>query len=145
MNAQNLKATLATVTVESMTNGTMSSLWDMLPDMVSGQSWVGEIVACADSLASYIYDAEEIDPDQVRDWQFDYASRELEDYYKNINDRVQALNLWAYDELDEEVAQLGQGSTTLNELNALYLNCALRGLFETVAQWAMDTTEEGVE
>jgi hypothetical protein len=145
MNAQNLKATLATVTVESMTNGTMSSLWDMLPDMVSGQSWVGEIVACADSLADYIYDAEDIDPDQVRDWQYDYASRELEDYYKNINDRVQALSLWAYDELDEEVAQLGQGSTTLNELNALYLNCALRGLFETIAQWAMDTTEEGAE
>jgi len=123
----------------------MSSLWDMLPDMVSGQSWVGEIVACADSLADYIYGAEDIDPDQVRDWQYDYASRELEDYYKNINDRVQALSLWAYDELDEEVAQLGQGSTTLNELNALYLNCALRGLFATVAQWAMDTTEEGAE
>lgn len=143
MNAQLLKATLATITTESMRDGSMTSLWEVLPDMVSGSAWVDEVVACADGLADYLYDKEDIDQDQVRDWQYDYASRALEDYYKNINDRVQALDLWAYSELDDEVMELGQGSTTLNELNALYLNCALRGLFETVAQWAIDNTEGG--
>lgn len=141
MNGQALKATLATVTEDSFPD----SLWQELPEMVHGKEWKAEVIACAESLAEYIYDSEEVDEDQVRDWQYDYASQALEDYYRVINDRVQALDLWAYSELDDEVAELGQSATTLNEMNALYLNCALRGLFATVAQWAIDNTEEGKE
>lgn len=141
MNAKALKATLATVTEDNFPD----SLWEELPEFVSGKAWKAEVIACAEGLAEYIYDSEEVDEDQVRDWQNDYASQALEDYYKVINDRVQALDLWASSDLDEEVREIDPGSHTLNELNALYLNVALRGLFATVAQWAIDNTEEGEE
>ena len=144
MNAENLKATLATVTVESMTNGTMSSLWDMLPDMVSGQSWVGEIVDCADRIGDYLSD--EVEEDELMELSYQFADSECEDYYKNINARVQALSLWAYSELDDEVEMTWGGEfQTLTDLNSAYLYHAMRGLFETVARWAWDNTEEGAE
>lgn len=141
MNAKALKATLATVTEDNFPD----SLWEELPEMVAGRAWKEEVIACAESLAEYIYDSEEVDEDQVRDWQYDYSSRALEDYYAVINDRVQALGLWAYPDLDEEVAEFNEGARTLNKLNALYLGVALRGLFATVARWAIDNTEEGEE
>ena len=145
MNAKALKATLATVTIESMTNGTMSSLWEVLPDMVSGQEWVAEIVDCADRVCDYLSD--EVEEDELTELSYQFAESEVEDYYKNINARVQALSLWANSDLDEEVAELrhGKEGCSLTDLNSDYLYCAMRGLFQVVAQWAWDNTEEGEE
>lgn len=144
MKAELLKATLATVTIESMTNGTMSSLWEELPDMVSGQEWVAEVVDCADRIGEYLSD--EVEEDDLMELSYQFADSECEDYYKNINARVQALSLWAYDELDEEVADISGGEfQTLTDLNSKYLYCAMRGLFQVIAQWAWDNTEEGEE
>lgn len=144
MKSENLKATLATVTIKSMTNGTMSSLWELLPDMVSGSQWVVEVVDCADRIGDYLGD--EIEEDDLMELSYQFADSECEDYYKNINARVQALSLWAYDELDEEVADITGGEfQTLTDLNSKYLYCAMRGLFQVVAQWAWDNTEEEEE
>ena len=144
MKSELLKKTLSTVTIESMTNGTMSSLWEELPDMVSGQEWVAEVVDCADRIGDYLSD--EVEEDELRELSHQFADSECEDYYKNINARVQALSLWAYDELDEEVQQLSPRTTpTLTDLNSAYLYCAMRGLFQVVAQWAWDNTEEEEE
>lgn len=143
MKAENLKATLATITKESMTNGTMSLLWEELPDMVSGEAWVAEVVDCADRIGDYLSD--EITEDELQDLAYQFADSECEDYYKNINDRVQALSLWASDELDEEVQELMRPNPTLNDLNSAYLYCAMRGLFQTIARWAYENTEEGEE
>lgn len=144
MKSELLKATLATVTIESMTDGSMSSLWELLPDMVSGSEWVAEVVDCADRIGDYLSD--EVEEDELMELSYQFADSECEDYYKNINARVQALSLWAYDELDEEVADITGGEfQTLNDLNSKYLYCAMRGLFETVARWAYENTEEGEE
>ena len=146
MLGKEFKATLATVTTESMTNGTMSSLWGEMPEMVSGSEWVDEIVDCAYRMADYIVDDEEVTEDALNEAEFSFADSECEDYYKNINARVQALSLWAYDELDEEVAELsGAQFQTLTDLNSKYLYCAMRGLFATIARWAYENTEEGEE
>lgn len=144
MKSELLKATLSTVTIESMTNGTMSSLWEELPDMVSGQEWVAEVVDCADRLADYFND--EVEEDNLTEIAYQFADSECEDYYSNINKRVQALALWASNELDDEVVELCDGrSQTLTDLNSKYLYCAMRGLAQTILQWAWDNTEEGEE
>lgn len=144
MNAGLLKETLATVTQESMTNGSMSSLWEELPEMVSGSEWVAEIVDCADRLGDYFND--EVSDDDIIEISHQFADSECEDYYKNINARVQALSLWAISELDEEVADIsGNEYQTLTDLNSKYLYCALRGLSETILRWAWDNTEEAEE
>jgi hypothetical protein len=139
MQAELLKKTLATVTVESMTDGTMSTLWEMLPDMVSGREWVAEVVDCAERMSEFLGD--EVEEEELQDLAHQFADSECEDYYKNINARVQALSLWAYDELDEEVQELAKPSPTLTDLNSAYLYCAMRGLFQVVAQWAWENTE----
>jgi len=143
MKAELLKKTLATVTVESMTNGTMSSLWEMLPDMVAGKEWVAEVVDCADRVCDYLSD--EVEEHELTELSYQFADSECEDYHKNINARVQALSLWAYDELDEEVQELAKPNPTLTDLNSAYLYCAMRGLFDVVARWAWENTEEGEE
>lgn len=139
MKSELLKATLATVTQDNIPD----SLWEVLPDMVSGKEWVAEVVDCADRIGDYLSD--EVEEDELRDLAYQFADSECEDYYKNINARVQALSLWAYDELDEEVQELMRPNPTLNDLNSAYLFCAMRGLFQVVAQWAWDNTEEGEE
>lgn len=144
MKAENLKATLATITKESMTNGTMSSLWEELPDMVSGEAWVAEIVDCADRIGDYLSD--EVTEDELMEISYQFADSECEDYYKVINARVQGLDLWAYEELDDEVELISTGEfQTLTDLNSRYLYCAMRGLCETIARWAYENTEEGEE
>lgn len=144
MDAKAFKQVLATVTTENMTNGTMSELWAELPDMVSGADWVGEVVDCAWKIAEYIYDSEEVTEDQISDWAWQFAESEIEDYYSNINKRVQTLSLWAYSELDDEVAEMrhGKEGCSLTDLNSDYLYCAMRGLFDCVARWAVAQVEE---
>jgi RecJ-like exonuclease len=141
MQAELLKKTLATVTVESMTDGTMSTLWEMLPDMVSGREWVAEVVDCAERMSEFLGD--EIKEEELQDLAHQFADSECEDYYKNINARVQALSLWAFSDLDEEVAEMrhGKENCSLTDLNSDYLYCAMRGLFQVVAQWAWENTE----
>lgn len=138
-----IKATLSTVTGDSMTNGTMSSLWELLPDNVAGPQWVGEVWGAARTLSDWLNDEKEYSLDDLQDMTGSLADSEVEDYYSNINRRVQELSLWASDELDEEVQELqaGRVGLTLTDLNSLYLYCAMRGLYSVLAQWAMGEIE----
>jgi hypothetical protein len=122
----------------------MSSLWEKLPDHVAGPSWVGEVVGNAWTLCDWIDDSEEYDLDRLSDMTHQLADSEVEDYYSNINKRVQELSLWAFNELDEEVESLnsGTGFLTITDLNTQYLYCAMRGLYYTLADWALDNAEE---
>jgi hypothetical protein len=143
MEGTTLTKVLEGVTLESMTNGTMSELWAELPEMVSGQAWVGEIVDCADTMRDYISNDEQISEDRLSDLGLEFANSEVEDYYNNINKRVQALSLWARGELDEEVLELTGGQPqTLTDLNSLYLWSAMRGLWDAVSRWALAQAEQ---
>jgi hypothetical protein len=142
MNTEKLSEVLKSVTLENMANGTMSELWDELPDMVSGQTWVAEIIDIAYNMREYLSNNEEISQNKLTDLGHEYANSEIEDYYSNINKRVQGLSLWAYNELDDEVSELaGEGFKSITDLNSLYLFCAVRGLWDSVARWATSQVE----
>ena len=142
MQGKQIKATLSTITQESMTNGSMSELWEELPDFISGSDWVGEIADMARTASDWVSDDEEYTEDKVQDLSHSLASAEVEDYYVNINRRVQALSLWAYDELDEEVMEFQLNGKTLTDLNNAYLYCAMRGLAYQVLTYAYNKAEE---
>jgi hypothetical protein len=143
MNGKEIKAVLATINTESMTNGSMSDLWSELPDFISGAAWVGEIHDMAAMSADWLGDDEEYTADIVDDLPSQLANSEVEDYYANINKRVQDLSLWAYGELDDEVAELTDGrSQTLTDLNSLYLYCAMRGLAYRILNYAFTKAGE---
>ena len=59
MQGKQIKATLSTITQESMTNGSMSVLWQVLPDFLSGSVWVGEIADMARTASDWVSDDEE--------------------------------------------------------------------------------------
>ena len=142
MNGKAIKATLSTITQESMTNGTMSELWAELPDFISGSDWVGEIADMARTASDWVSDDEDYTEDRLADLSDNLANGECEDYYVNINRRAQALSLWAYDELDDEVIECGFEGKTLTDLNTLYLFCAMRGLAYQVLTYAYNKAEE---
>jgi len=138
MNGTDLIKVLETVTQDNMTNGSLGSLWEELPDFISGSDWVGEVVDCAERMIDYLNAGEEYAEDYLQDYAGEFANGECEDYYNTINKRVQALSLWAYDELDAEVQVLNEGRDypTMTDLNAQYLCAAMFGLWHTVARWA---------
>jgi len=143
MEGTTLAKVLEGVTLESMTNGTMSELWAELPEMVRGQAWVGEIVDCADTMRDYISNDEQVTEDRLFDLGGDFANSEVEDYHTNINKRVQDLSLWAYNELDDEVLQItGEKFNSLTDLNSSYLFVAMRGLWDAVSRWALAQAEQ---
>ena len=142
-----LKLVLGTVNLESMTNGgalgDMASLWELLPDHVAGPQWVAEIVDSARTLADWLTDDRDYSLDDLQDMTGEIANCEIEDYYSTINRRVQELSLWASTDLDEEVSSTYAGPiVTYTDMNSAYLYCAMRGLHDVLAQWAMDTAEE---
>lgn len=138
-----IKAALSTITGESMTNGSMSALWELLPDNVAGPHWVGEICDAARTFCDWLNDEEGYEPFQLEDMTVLLADSEVEDYYSTINRRVQELSLWADTNLDEEVASSGIKCETLTDMNNAYLYCAMRGLYSVLGQWAINTVEEG--
>ena len=146
MQGKQIKATLSTITRESMTNGSMSELWQELPDFISGSDWVGEIADMARTASDWVSDDEEYTEYRLTDLSNDLANGECEDYYANINKRAQALSLWAYDELDDEVEDITGGGdsaySSLKALNSLYLYCAMRGLAYRILTYAYNKAEE---
>jgi hypothetical protein len=77
------------------------------------------------------------------------ASNEAEDYYAVINQRVQDLALWAYNEVDELVQELFPHSVsdqpTLKDLNSRYLIAGMSMLLDAIADQAYLHTEGGDE
>jgi hypothetical protein len=146
MNSTLIKQALNEITQESMTNGSMSSLWEMLPDYVAGSQWVGEIADLAEQLSDYFTDGEDVQDYRLSDYCAEIADCETQDYYSNINKRVQELSLWAYPALDVSVAELGtHNAGTITSLNSLYLYCAMRESLDSIAGYVARRVEEQEE
>jgi hypothetical protein len=135
MNNKDLRLALSEITSETLTNGSLSELWTLLPDYVAGPNWLGEIIDAADQLTGYVYGDDDTSEDKLSDYVHELANSECEDYYSNINKRVQDLSLWAYPALDYEVAELtgNQFDGTLTGLNSIYLYAAMRELYSAIA------------
>jgi hypothetical protein len=120
------------------------TLWELLPEHVAGAQWRGEIWNASRTLADWLNGDQDYDLDTLQDLSYELADSEVEDYYVNINRRVQELSLWAIGDLDEEVAETGaeRGFLSFTDMNSLYLYCAMRGLYQTLSQWAIDSAED---
>lgn len=143
MNGKQLKETLLKVEA-----GEYFSIFNLLPEVAGGEAWAGEIKDCARSMQEWLDDEKEYDIDDLRDLGHQWADSECEDYYNNINARVQSLSLWASNDLDAEVQDLTGGGdssySTLTTLQGVYLYCAMRQLWDAVADQAFQNTEEEV-
>ena len=146
MNGKQLK-----VTLDRVREGEYFDIFNLLPEVAGGEAWTAEIKDCARSMQEWLDDEREYELDDLRDLGGQWASSECEDYYNNINTRVQALSLWASNDLDVEVAMLssspmseGEGFT-LTQLQGQYLYCAMRQLWDAIADQAVQNTEEEEE
>lgn len=142
MNGKQLKETL--VKVEG---GELYDIFNLLPEVAGGKLWLDVIKETARDMRDYLADDEDYSLEDLRDLSMSYAERECENYHHRINERVQALCLWASPELDSDVQELNQGRDypSLTDLNTQYLYCASVQLFSAVADQAFQNTEEGEE
>ena len=134
-------------TLDTIYEGELHDIFSLLPEVAGGEAWLGEIKDCAQRMQDYLNDDEEYDIDDLRDKGYESAESELEDYYSNINARVQELNLWASDCLDAEVTDMvaDDKEMTLTKLQGLYLYFAMRQVWDAVADQAFQNTEEATE
>jgi hypothetical protein len=137
-----LKTTLAKIE-----GGELFDIFNLLPEIAGGAEWLAEIKDCARSMGEWLDDDKDYDLDDLRDLGIDWANSECEDYYRNINARVQSLSLWASNDLDAQVQEIndGAGYPSLTDLNAQYLCSAMRQLWDAVADQAHTNTEGASE
>lgn len=142
MNKDKIIAALDYINADNLPGAATAPLWDKLPDYVAGGNWIGEILDAASRWKDYVYEDKEYSLDELTDYVGELANSECEDYYSNINKRVQDLSLWAYPELDYAVSELGNtGDGTLTGLNSLYLYSAMDSLYRAVIEYAYERAE----
>jgi hypothetical protein len=146
-----MKSKQLKVTLDRVREGEYFDIFNLLPEVAGGEAWLNEIKDCARSMQEWLDDDKEYDLDDLRDLGGQWANSECEDYYNNINTRVQTLSLWASNDLDAQVAELsnvpmndGEGFT-LTDLNAQYLYSAMQTLWDAVADQAVQNTTEEEE
>lgn len=130
-------------TLEKIKGGETYDIFNLLPDIAGGSVWLDEIKDTAFYMMGYINEGDEYEIETIRDYGHEYADGQCETYYKNINDEVQALSLWASHEIDAEVTELAEGiDPILTKLQALYLFVAKRMVWDAVADQAFQNAEE---
>lgn len=139
MNGKDLQATLATIEA-----GQLYDIFNLLPTIAGGEVWLNEIKYCARSISEWLEAERDYDIDDLHDLGHQWADSECEDYYSNINKRVQDLSLWASPELDCTVEDLGgvQAGACLTDVHSLYLYAAMRQLWDAVADQAFQNSQE---
>ena len=143
MNKDHLIAALDEINADNLPGAATAPLWAKLPDYVAGPNWIGEIIDAADRWQGYIYEDKDYSLDDLTDYVGELANGECEDYYSNINKRVQDLSLWAYPEIDQAVENIGGGSDgTLTGLNSLYLYAAMDHLYRAIIEYAYERAAE---
>jgi hypothetical protein len=135
-------------TLEKIKGGETYDIFNLLPDIAGGSVWLDEIKDTAMYVQGYVNADDDYGIDDLRDYGHEYADGQCETYYKNINDEVQSLSLWASNEIDEGVAELADGiEPTLTKLQSLYLFVAKRMVWDAVVDQTFQhtTTDELVE
>jgi hypothetical protein len=139
MNGKQLKETLAKVEA-----GELYNIFNLLPEVAGGAVWVEAIKETARDMRDYLDDSIDYDIDDLRDLSMSYAETEVQTYHRIINEKVQALSLWASPELESDVLEMNEGREypSLTDLNTQYLYAASVQLFGAVADQVHQNTEE---
>ena len=147
MTNDKVKGAELLATLEKIKGGETYDIFNLLPDIAGGSVWLDEIKDTAMYAQGYVNAEDDYGIDDLRDYGREYANGQCETYYKNINDEVQALSLWASNEIDEEVAMLNEGRPypTFNELNAQYLFAGKRMVWDAIVDQMFTNTEEMVD
>lgn len=134
------------VTLKKIEEGETYDIWNLLPDVASGEEWAGEIIDGAQAVAGYIQEDEDYNIDDLRDNSHEYADGCTASSYRHIHDQVHELRLWASNDIEAEVSELaGNEVVSLTKLEALYYYTAMRMVFDAVADQAFENTEEEEE
>lgn len=131
-------------TLEQVQQGETFSIWNLLPTQAGGKEWAQEIKDTAWRMSEFIQAENDYSLEDLRDYETQFATTECETYYKDIHDRNHALSLWAMDEVQEMVSELFELSATnsLTDLESNYLYCAMRILWNAIAEEVFENTEE---
>jgi hypothetical protein len=130
-------------TLEKIKGGETYDIFNLLPDIAGGSVWLDEIKDTAMYVQGYVNADDDYGIDDLRDYGHEYADGQCETYYKNINDEVQALSLWASNEIDEEVAEMAEGiEPKLTKLQSLYLFVAKHMVWDAVVDQAFQNTNQ---
>ncbi len=130
-------------TLEKIKGGETYDIFNLLPDIAGGSVWLDEIKDTAMYVQGYVNADEDYSIDDIRDYNHEYANGQCETYYKNINDEVQSLSLWASNEIDDEVAELASDiEPKLTTLQSLYLFVAKRMVWDAVVDQAFQNINQ---
>jgi hypothetical protein len=132
-------------TLLKVEGGELYDIFNLLPEIAGGKAWLEAIEETARDMRDYLDGESDYTLEDLRDLSMSYAEREVENYHHRINERVQALCLWASPELDSDVQEVNEGRDypSLTDLNTQYLYCASVQLFSAVADQVFQNTEEG--
>jgi hypothetical protein len=130
-------------TLEKIKGGETYDIFNLLPEIAGGSLWLDEIKDTALYMQGYITESEDYDLDKLRDFGGEYANGQCEDYYSNINKRVQELSLWASNDIEEHLEGMGyEGGKSITDLNAQYLCSAMWIIWDAVADQLFQQAEQ---
>jgi len=118
-------------------------IWSSLPDVASGPKWVKGVMDAADSIKGYLTPFEEYELDDLGDYAGEYADSSCI-YYKAIHDQVHDLDLWASDDITQDVSDMvGENCpSSLTAWESLYLYSAMAITWRVVLEQAFTFAEE---
>ena len=130
--------------LDSIYNGEYGTIWTGLPEVAGGEAWGKEIKDACMSISEYLTPGEEYDLDDLNDYANEYADSCCETYYKTIHDLVHELSLWASNDIEQDLADMGtsMSSLGLRELESLYLYSAMAITWRVVLEQAFTFAEE---
>ena len=137
-----MKAEQLTKTLDSIIAGEYGDIWLALPEVAGGEAWAGEIKDAAQSVQEYLADGEEYDREDLADYAYEYANTCCETYYKTIHDLAHSLDLWASNDIEQDLEDMGATGDTLTKWESLYLYSAMSITWRAVLEQAFTFAEE---
>lgn len=104
-----LAALLSTIKVndpnDPNANGIPADLWGCLPDQAAGQAWAQYVANVALEVADILAPEGEYSFDDLTEALLEYSDNAVPAYYYEQFKEIADLNLWAIDEIEENVSE----------------------------------------
>ena len=112
-------------------------IWNDLPNVAGGAEWKKEIQDCASSIKDSLVIGGDYEEDTMAELSAEYADCNIT-YHSNTHEKVHALNLWASDEIEQELKELGDKSHSMMYLEGMYLYIAYNMIWRTVISFIFE-------
>jgi hypothetical protein len=119
-------------------------LWGKLPEVAGGALWQAEILETIQSVREYI--GAEMEEEDLADYAMEFADLVVSSSYKYIHDQVNALNLWASNDIEQDLQNYGtENFDSLTRWEQMYLYSAYAIIFRVIVEEAFCLIEETEE